>query len=463
MKRKIASRILNLLSIFATFGLLIFLFVFSSSNNANGYNAKSYNWSNDPSLRIAILSFPSGSVWRFDLENGIGRWNGMWGMWLEYDYSFSSYSSFSTGDGDNNVAFLSSGDVDGAWGVTWTRHSGGDILETDIGFNADIGWNTGAQDERERDESQPAFRKVIVHELGHALGLKHYCSELAQMAQGYAGHVWHGGSEKYRHHPSPDDCEGARYQYPYTANTEVDISLMNFEMDGSCDSHVWRDNSLVTTVAAGDMVDIEYTVCNLGNVGSSFSVGIYLSTNDYISKYDTYLGGVAYYITDHYASEEDRTYRIPCSVPAGTCYIGAVVDPENRLSEVRESNNHLVFPGKWQVTAPVGQPDLIVKTLLHSPYHPTTKDKITFSALVRNIGCGVASSSTLAIRVGGETVPATYSIPTLGAGEGHIVHRQANLEVAQNYLNTAIADYNNDVAESDETNNQKTDSYTVTN
>lgn len=330
-------------------GLLIILLVFGLSQFIKGYSAKSYNWSGDPDLRIATISFPSDSVWRSDLENGIGRWNGMWGMWLEFDYSFSSYSSFTHSDGDNNVAFVSAADVDGNWGVTWSRHSGGDTLETDIGFNSEISWNTGAQDERERDTSQPAFRKVAVHELGHALGLKHYCSELAQMAQGYAGHVWYGGSAKYRHHPTPDDCQGARYQYPYPSNSEYDATITNFEMQGSCGSHVWRSNSIVTTVSGGDPVNVEYTVCNVGNVYINFNLGIYLSTNDYISTYDTYIGGFGYGLPAHYAWERDKTFTIPTSVSPGTYYIGAVVDTNNTLNECRESNNRLVFPGKWEV------------------------------------------------------------------------------------------------------------------
>lgn len=463
MKRKVFGRIIKLLAVFISAGILFFLQVLIIPNNAAGYDAFSFNWSGDPSLRIANVSFPSGSVWRDDLENGIKRWNGIYGMWLEYDYSYTNATTYSNGDGNNSVGFVQSGDIDGAWGSTWISYSGRDIEEIDVSFNADIGWNTGAQDERERDIFRPAFRKVVVHEFGHGLGLDHDCSELAQMAQGYAGHVWYGGSQTYRHHPSPDDCEGARYQYPYSSHTEVDISLMNFEMNGSCNSQVWRDNSLVTPVAAGDMVDIEYTVCNLGNAGSSFSVGIYLSTNDIITKNDIYLGGVAYYLTDQYALEQDRAYYIPCTVPEGIYYIGAVVDPENKLAEMRESNNRLVFPGQWLITASVDKPDLVVESFLHLPYYPTTKDQITFSALVRNVGCGVANPSKLAIRVGGETVGQLYSIPALGADEGYIVHRQEILNVAQNYMNTAIADYSNDVDESDETNNRKTDSYTVTN
>jgi len=347
MKKDIITKSRNYHFLSLGLALLLCSFFPGVSGSAFGYDPKSYTWPSDPNMRVASISFPSGSTWRSDLENGMGRWNGMWGMWLEFDYSFVGDVTYSNGDGNNSVGFVSDEDIDGYWGLTWTDSDGDEIVETDITFNVDISWNTGAQDERTRDETQPSFRKVVVHEFGHSLGLKHYCAELAQMAQGYAGHVWYGGNSTYRHHPSPDDCQGARFQYPYPSNSEEDATLMNFEMDGACDSETWRNNSVITTVSAGGEVDVEYTVCNVGNVGINFSLGVYLSSNDYISTSDTYIGGFSYYLPAHYAWERDKTFSIPSSVSPGTYYIGAVVDIGSILSEVRESNNRLVFPGQW--------------------------------------------------------------------------------------------------------------------
>lgn len=106
-------------------------------------------------------------------------------------------------------------------------------------------------------------------------------------------------------------------------------------------------------------------------------------------------------------------------------------------------------------------PDLRIESLTHSPANPTTADTITFTAVVKNIGLRPAGSSTLALKVGGETIPKTYSVPSLSAGGRHTVQRQETLTVAQNYRNTATADFKNEVRESNETNNQKIDEYTV--
>ncbi len=92
------------------------------------------------------------------------------------------------------------------------------------------------------------------------------------------------------------------------------------------------------------------------------------------------------------------------------------------------------------------------------------RDTITFRAVVKNIGTGPAGPSTLEFRVGGETPGVnapTFAVPALGAGQSYTAERQLVLRVAQNYRNTATADVNNVVAESNEKNNQTTEDYTV--
>jgi hypothetical protein len=106
--------------------------------------------------------------------------------------------------------------------------------------------------------------------------------------------------------------------------------------------------------------------------------------------------------------------------------------------------------------------DLIVESLTHSPASPTTLNTITFTAVVKNIGNATAGPSTLNFKIGGETFGQDFAIPGLTPGEIFTVQRQELLGVAQNYRNTVMADSNNEVIETMEDNNQKTDDYTVT-
>jgi len=108
-------------------------------------------------------------------------------------------------------------------------------------------------------------------------------------------------------------------------------------------------------------------------------------------------------------------------------------------------------------------PDLIVESLTHSPEEPITTDTITFTAAVKNIGTGQAGASTLMFKFGEETAGSTqtrFVVPALTSGSSHTVIRQATL-TAGSYMNTAQADFDNIVVESNENNNVTTDSYTV--
>jgi sugar lactone lactonase YvrE len=121
------------------------------------------------------------------------------------------------------------------------------------------------------------------------------------------------------------------------------------------------------------------------------------------------------------------------------------------------------LPGQDYTAAPAPLPDLIVDSMTHSPANPTTTDLITFTAVVKNIGAGSAGASTLMFTIGGETPGAAgtlFSVPALASGASSTVTRQATL-IAQNYRNTATADYPNAVTESNETNNTSIHDYYV--
>jgi hypothetical protein len=106
-------------------------------------------------------------------------------------------------------------------------------------------------------------------------------------------------------------------------------------------------------------------------------------------------------------------------------------------------------------------PDLVIDSLSHSPDNPTTVDQIVFTVVVKNIGAGRAAPSTLSIRVGGETTPETFPVPSLDPGASHTVQRQEALTIARRYGVTAIVDAGSDLVELDEGNNQESVALTV--
>ena len=119
-------------------------------------------------------------------------------------------------------------------------------------------------------------------------------------------------------------------------------------------------------------------------------------------------------------------------------------------------------PVVYNFEAPAG-PDLTV-ALSHAPAEPTTADVITFTADITNSGGGVAAPSILMFKIGAEEAgsPDTlFNVPSIPAGDTFTVQRQLQLTVAQPYQNTATADYQSQVAESNESNNTAIDDYTV--
>ncbi len=106
-------------------------------------------------------------------------------------------------------------------------------------------------------------------------------------------------------------------------------------------------------------------------------------------------------------------------------------------------------------------PDLYVESADLSPNCPDTINQITFTAKVRNKGNKTADATSLSFKVGGESSPPTFPVPSLSPGATHVVQRSLTLNVAQNYQNTIRVDINNNVSESNENNNEKKQFYTV--
>lgn len=114
------------------------------------------------------------------------------------------------------------------------------------------------------------------------------------------------------------------------------------------------------------------------------------------------------------------------------------------------------------VTGNFGQLDLVVASLTHSPANPTTADTMTFVVTVQNIGNATAGASVMSLRVGWEANPLWYSVPPLAPNATYQVTYTHQVVYAQCYLNTATADATNVVTESNESNNEATDLFTVT-
>ena len=130
--------------------------------------------------------------------------------------------------------------------------------------------------------------------------------------------------------------------------------------------------------------------------------------------------------------------------------VKAVADGDNQLVESDEANNEkgITFSG---MTIP--EPDLVVKDITWTPLRPSPTDTVTFTVTIENQGEGSAAASKVGYYIddseqGSGTLA---SIPAGGTTTGTFTW---NAETGEHVIK-AVADYDDAVFESDETNNEK--------
>lgn len=145
------------------------------------------------------------------------------------------------------------------------------------------------------------------------------------------------------------------------------------------------------------------------------------------------------------------------STTSGTYDITVIVDPENALVELDETNNEL---SESVTVIPVPMPDLTAAfTSLPTSFQAGTAYTITVT--VQNIGTASAGQFTVALEANSASV-GTSTVTSLAAGASTTATFTWTPAAAGSYTLTATADSTNAVTESSETNNTATTTATVT-
>jgi len=326
-------------------GILTLLFITLMSSTAHAYyyrtcdgNKIRWNsaWTN---MYISTTSFPAGSSWDSRLQNAMWHWNNVKQSGFNFYVGRDTDGSHSSSNGVNEV-YLDNSLTGSTLAVTLTRyhcywlfgwHYG--IDETDIGFNNNKSWSTGSLNYSNLG-SPYNFEGVALHELGHALGLLHEDRWMATMNSYYPNSGTLGQGNEWD--PLADDRQGVRYLYP-DGTGETDVAASAFKRTGTGSSGIV---SSPASAARGTYVTIEYTFMNQGTASQSFDIGFYLSTNNYISIYDTLLGtNYGAWASPGGIGTYSRTLYIPTSVTPGTYYLGFMVDSNSAVAENHEGNN----------------------------------------------------------------------------------------------------------------------------
>jgi F5/8 type C domain/CARDB/Pectate lyase superfamily protein len=144
--------------------------------------------------------------------------------------------------------------------------------------------------------------------------------------------------------------------------------------------------------------------------------------------------------------------------PMGSYTVSATVDPANTVVEQSDANNTFTAPTQLVVAQAPG-PDLQVTGITANPPNPAAGAAVTFTVAVNNRGTSAAAATTTRVAAGSTTLNA--STPTIAAGATANVSVGTWTATAGGATITATADATNVVAETNETNNVRTQSIVV--
>jgi subtilase family serine protease len=106
------------------------------------------------------------------------------------------------------------------------------------------------------------------------------------------------------------------------------------------------------------------------------------------------------------------------------------------------------------------KPDLLIWEIKITHEKPTA-GIIEICVHIKNIGNIKSPASSMKLRVGGESSPPVYSVPSLIPNGYHIVKRNVTLSAGNGYIITAEVDPDHSITESNENNNIKQISFNV--
>jgi len=319
---------------------------------------------NTARLRPSATSFPAGSAYTAALDEAISTWNNNPSNF----YFTTSYNepSVGMGNGESEVWFSNDASIlSGApaitytwWNCYWLFGNHVNYTEADVIFDVNVAWspsNTKGQLWPYGGRARP-FQTTAMHELGHALGLGHENRTYNIMGEDWTHIHANGGTTKA--YPGEDASHGAVFLYGLWSASPQDVGVVHWRYVGASGEYSTHARTrLFNTSGAelsrfmdageprywvrpGDTIRLELTYENNGATTQYPTVEFYLSTNDYISRSDTYLSNTTMTLVRSTVLTTTHTLTLPSWLVPGTNYhVGALIDPTSLIGESNESNN----------------------------------------------------------------------------------------------------------------------------
>lgn len=338
------------------------------------HGQKNTRWdSNSVSVRINTFSFPAGAMLdvarrAIDYVNANGS---------VFRINDTTETGSTGGENGQNEVWMADIDPPGVattwfycyetrpwWNpfADWTVVA--DIDEVDVVIDTDPVWTTSQAKDQigNYGGDRSHIESVLVHEAGHFTGLMHVTEEYNIMGDSWR-HLHTNGSTT-KSYFGEDAARGLIRLYGARSGAWEDLSVSHYRRIGDDGEYSTHAKTIMTTMGGielpdrtvrgqdayevdpGDQVKVQFTLENNGKTThSGVAYGLYVSTNDYITRSDRRLrGGTAsLHPEDVYTTE--FTITIPSDLtPGRDYYVGIIIDEDYGVSETSGWNNATYVP-----------------------------------------------------------------------------------------------------------------------
>jgi len=232
------------------------------------------------------------------------------------------------------------------------------------------------------------------------------------------------------------------------------------------------DGSAPATGTTGQPVRLSVQVTNQGTgPAGAFRVGYYLSVDSVITRTDTQIGACNFpSLGVDISATCSGNVTLPATLAPGTYYVGAFADDTQQVTESDENNNTALAANQMVVTRGAAA-DLAV-TAVTAPATVTLGERPNITSAIRNLGTADAGAFRLGYYLSTDATITTADIPlgtcsyaglAAGASSGCAgpLLFPTTLTPGRYYFG-AIVDDQNQVVESDKTNNARAASGIIT-